>query len=113
MELMDMSLQTYLDRRAPLRLPRQTALSLGVQVAQGLRHLHENRVCHRDLKPGNILLSFDRGDLEPTAKLGDFGLSRCTADLSSMTAVVGTIQYMAVSHARECSSKALFLSGAV
>jgi serine/threonine protein kinase len=95
MELMDMSLQDFLDSRAPLRLPRQEALAIGLQVAQGLQYLHVHSVCHRDLKPGNILLSFAAGDRTPVAKLGDFGLSRSTAELSSMTAVVGTIQYMA------------------
>jgi serine/threonine protein kinase len=45
---------------------------------------------------GNILLTMDLRTREAvTAKIGDFGLSRSTADVSSMTAVVGTIQYMA------------------
>ena len=95
MELMDASLQAHLDQISPLRLPRPSASHMALQIAQGLRHLHENQVCHRDLKPGNILLSFERGEHDPVIKLADFGLSRSSDDLSSMTAVVGTPQYMA------------------
>ena len=58
MELMDASLQAHLDQISPLRLPRTSASHMALQIAQGLRHLHENQVCHRDLKPGNILPSF-------------------------------------------------------
>ena len=103
MELMDTSLQAHLDQHSPLRLPRASALQMALQIAQGLRHLHENQVCHRDLKPLNILLSFERGEHEPILKLADFGLSRSTNELSSMTAVVGTIQYMAPGDARMSS----------
>ena len=103
MELMDTSLQAHLYQHSPLRLPRASALQMALQIAQGLRHLHENQVCHRDLKPLNILLSFERGEHEPILKLADFGLSRSTNELSSMTAVVGTIQYMAPGDARMSS----------
>ena len=64
------------------------------QIAEGLAYLHESGVVHRDLSASNIFLL-----LEPsgavTAKIGDFGLSRRTAEQTSMTALIGTIQYMA------------------
>ena len=48
------------------------------------------------MKPANILLSLDPVAGGLTAKIGDFGLSRRTEDIMTvMTALVGTIQYMA------------------
>ncbi|CAN5233468.1 hypothetical protein BH23VER1_BH23VER1_01330 [soil metagenome] len=46
------------------------AVQIGVQVAQGLRAAHAAGLIHRDVKPGNILLSE-----EGTAKIVDFGLA--------------------------------------
>jgi serine/threonine protein kinase len=48
-------------------------------------------VLHRDLKPGNVLLSEDLR----TIKLCDFGSARALAEAASMTVGVGTMQYMA------------------
>ncbi|XP_037455453.1 serine/threonine-protein kinase PLK1-like [Triticum dicoccoides] len=41
-------------------------------TCEGLLHLHEKRILHLDLKPGNILL-----DDHMVPKIADFGLSRC------------------------------------
>lgn len=41
-------------------------------ICRGLRHLHEKRILHLDLKPANILL-----DDHMVPKIADFGLSRC------------------------------------
>jgi len=49
-------------------LPVADALLVIAQVAEGLRHLHQKNIVHRDIKPGNVLLD-ERG----RAKLGDFG----------------------------------------
>jgi serine/threonine protein kinase len=53
------------------------------QVLQGLQSLHQNKITHHDIKPSNILLSFendsDRDNFnilnKCTAKIADFGLS--------------------------------------
>ena len=46
----------------------------GIAVARALRHAHDRGVIHRDIKPGNLLLT-ETGVL----KLSDFGIARCSA----------------------------------
>jgi len=47
-----------------------------IQIASGLRFLHENNILHRDLKPENLLLPEDRYFI----KIGDMGLSTHVED---------------------------------
>jgi serine/threonine protein kinase/Tol biopolymer transport system component len=85
-------------------LPLEQVLKFGAQIADALDKAHRSGVVHRDLKPGNIMLT-------PTgAKLLDFGLAKpaaAMASLATMTAtaakqspateqgtIVGTFQYM-------------------
>jgi len=72
-------------------LPAQEAFRLGVQIAEALAEAHGKRILHRDLKPGNILVS-SKG----VAKLLDFGLAKLMADDgdAGTTAVMGTPLYM-------------------
>ncbi|HTT65059.1 MAG TPA: serine/threonine-protein kinase [Bryobacteraceae bacterium] len=88
-------------RKGPL--PLSQVLGIASQVATALDYAHRHGVVHRDLKPGNIMLS-ERG-----AKLVDFGIAswrrqaegagaapQLHGDRLTMTgAVVGTPQYMA------------------
>jgi serine/threonine protein kinase len=69
------------------------AVALFSQVAQALQFLHQNMIVHRDIKPGNILLT-DTG----VAKLGDFGLGKDLESESVLTRSnmgLGTLQYAA------------------
>jgi hypothetical protein len=52
-------------------LPWRKRVSIGLQVALGMEHLHKLHMLHRDLKSANVLL-----DEELKAKVCDFGLSR-------------------------------------
>ena len=63
---------TLADRLQRGALPAAEALRLGTQIADALDRAHRAGVVHRDLKPGNIMLT------RSGAKLMDFGLSRVT-----------------------------------
>ncbi len=52
------------------------ALPILRQIASGLAALHANRVLHRDLKPGNVLVLERDGAGACVAKISDFGISR-------------------------------------
>jgi tetratricopeptide (TPR) repeat protein/tRNA A-37 threonylcarbamoyl transferase component Bud32 len=76
------------------RLPIPQALELGLAVARALEVVHAKGILHGDIKPSNILLMSDRGDV--TAKLADFGLSRVVAGADTdQTAYSGSILYSA------------------
>jgi serine/threonine protein kinase len=54
------------------------ALSLFLQIMQGVKHVHSQGLIHRDLKPNNCFID-DSG----VVKVGDFGLSRESSDTSN------------------------------
>jgi len=73
------------------------ALEIVTQACRGLDYAHRHGVVHRDVKPGNLLVS----DTE-VVKLADFGIARAT-DQSSITqvgSVLGTAAYLAPEQAR-------------
>lgn len=75
----------------------QLKLSFMVNASAGLKHLHNARVVHRDVKTSNFLVF--KGDTPDTliVKIGDFGLARAKTETMSRTArpLMGTMLWMA------------------
>jgi len=90
----------------PLRGPLdpEDAVRLAIQIASALEAAHKRGILHRDLKPGNILIT------ESGAKLLDFGLAKvadasdCGVTETVEGTIVGTAAYMSPEQAQ---SKAL------
>jgi eukaryotic-like serine/threonine-protein kinase len=67
-------------------LPLEQVLNYGAQIADALDQAHRRGVVHRDLKPGNIMLTVTG------AKLLDFGLAKPATALASQTTLTATRQ---------------------
>ena len=75
-------------------LPLETVLRIGVDVAAALDLAHGAGVCHRDVKPANILV--DGPDDPEQVTLIDFGFARSPwLDESIRDELVGTVRYLA------------------
>ena len=75
------SLEALIRRHGPLDWSE--AVSIGVKLAGALQAAHDGGILHRDVKPGNILLS-DYG--EP--QLTDFGIARIAGGFQTTTGVI-------------------------
>jgi len=79
----------HLLRRAPERVA-SNLFPILVQIADGIAYAHTHRVVHRDLKPGNMLLTAAN-----QVKIFDFGIAaRLDTDAESSSRICGTPFYM-------------------
>lgn len=76
-------------RRGPL--PLDELLSITIQIGEGLHEAHQKGIVHRDIKPGNVMLTS-----RSQVKILDFGLARLGAHskLTRTDTTLGTTAYM-------------------
>jgi len=72
-------------------IPHQQAVNLVKDALQGLGYAHRNKIVHRDIKPGNLMV-----DQENTVKVLDFGIAHLIGGtrLTRVGSAVGTPAYM-------------------
>lgn len=81
-------LRKLVRKRGPLK--EATAINIIFQVAKGLSYAHRMGFVHRDIKPGNILVT-----LNGLAKLSDLGLASSPDSVdASSSKIVGTADYL-------------------
>ena len=84
-------------RIARRRLDVQEAFQIAFAVAQGLGRAHASNIIHRDIKPGNVMITDDG-----FVKIIDFGLSKLIgrSRVTGSGATLGTAAYMSPEQAR-------------
>ncbi|RWS23815.1 Serine/threonine-protein kinase TBK1-like protein, partial [Leptotrombidium deliense] len=68
-------------------------LNIVKHVTAAVKHMRENKIAHRDLKPGNILKHIGH-DGQPIYKIGDFGSARELDDGQEFVSICGTRAYL-------------------
>ena len=74
-ELYDMDLSSFLRRRSGV-VAQKVALEISREITTGMAYVHQTGILHRDIKPQNVMVSFDVDKGVMRAVLADFGLAR-------------------------------------
>jgi len=90
-----------LQRQGPL--DADTTAEIGAQACAGLDYAHRRGIIHRDVKPGNLMVTGGpAGGGEMTIKLTDFGIARAVEQtrITQVGSVVGTAAYLSPEQVR-------------
>lgn len=94
MELVEgITLKKYIDKKGILGV--REAVSIAIQVAQGIDAAHKHNIVHRDIKPQNIIIS-----KEGKVKVTDFGIARAASSNTINSSVMGSVHYISPEQAR-------------
>lgn len=94
MELVEgITLKKYIDKKGVLGV--REAVSIAIQVAQGIDAAHKHNIVHRDIKPQNIIIS-----KEGKVKVTDFGIARAASSNTINSSVMGSVHYISPEQAR-------------
>jgi calcium-dependent protein kinase len=77
------------------RLPEFEASHVVQHICRGLAHMHERQICHRDVKPENLVFTSQAPVLENTLKILDFEVARKFEFGETLMSKVGTPYYVA------------------
>uniref|UniRef100_A0A3Q1B4R0 Protein kinase domain-containing protein n=1 Tax=Amphiprion ocellaris TaxID=80972 RepID=A0A3Q1B4R0_AMPOC len=92
-ELLDLSLQDYLQEKNPRGLTTRELRPILHQMATALSHLHSSGIIHADLKPPNVMV-VNRHEQPLKVKLIDFGVARLVSAVNQGD-WMGTLHYSA------------------
>lgn len=94
MELVEgITLKKYIEKKG--RLSSKEAISIAIQVAQGIEAAHSHHIVHRDIKPQNIIISKDG-----KVKVTDFGIARAATSQTINSSAMGSVHYISPEQAR-------------
>lgn len=94
MELVEgITLKNYIEKKG--RLDAKEAVSIAIQVAQGIQTAHSHHIIHRDIKPQNIIIS-----KEGKVKVTDFGIARASSAQTINSNAMGSVHYISPEQAR-------------
>lgn len=90
-----LTLSEYIQKNHPLDV--DTILNFINQIINGIKHAHDTKIVHRDIKPQNILV-----DENQTLKILDFGIAKALSEttMTETNHVLGTVQYLSPEQAR-------------
>jgi len=94
MELVEgITLKQYIDKKGALEY--KEAVSIAIQIAQGIEAAHKHNIIHRDIKPQNIIIS-----REGKVKVTDFGIAKVTNADTVNSMAMGSVHYISPEQAR-------------
>ncbi len=94
MEIVEgITLKQYIENKGALEY--KEAVSVAIQICQGIEAAHKHNIIHRDIKPQNIIISH-----EGKVKVTDFGIAKVTSSETINSMAMGSVHYISPEQAR-------------